>query len=85
MIEKNNINKYFVKNSYYPFFSKLFNNFYIVGICILIINFSTIIGLIYKDIYVDKSFWNKETSHFYNFGKWINQNTENSDRITRTL
>tara|TARA_B100000989_G_scaffold125843_1_gene93343 strand:+ start:2486 stop:4120 length:1635 start_codon:yes stop_codon:yes gene_type:complete len=85
LIEKNNINKYFVKNSYYPFFSKLFNNFYIVGISILIINLSTIIGLIYKDTYVDKSFWNKETSHFYNFGKWINQNTENSDRIMYAL
>ena len=79
--EHYNIHKNFLTNDYYFNLSRLFKNNYLLILIILLINFFTIVGLIYKDNKVDSSFWSKETEHFYKFGEWIKNNTNPNDKI----
>lgn len=59
----------------------LFKNKIIFIFLIFIISLSTSAGLIYKENYVSKSFWNREHQHFYNFGTWIENNTAPNSTI----
>ena len=48
---------------------------------ISLFTFATSAGLIFKEKYVHESFWNRNVTPFFEFGDWINQNTDNNSII----